>query len=161
MSILEKLHALIDPKLKDTFDKKAFDPSKDRAWVVGRLESTKTQYGATETTRGGGAKWWKLANGVVAFSPVRKDGAPLVVNGQTTLFIPSEHFVTFVDHMIEAVNAGEFDKELSSETTSGQTVKIRSPRTASAGGGKGWSPERTEKFRATIEARKAAKATGA
>lgn len=158
MSILEKLTALIDPKLKDTFEKKAWNPVKDREWIAGRLETTKTQFKATETTRGGGKKWWQLSNGVVAFSPTRKDGAPLVVNGQTTLFIPSEHFVTFVDHMIEAVNAGEFDKELSSETTNGTTVKIKTPRTASAGGGKGWSDERRAKFAQSIEARKAAKA---
>ncbi len=155
MSILEKLHALIDPKLKETFDRKAYDPARDRAWVVGRLDATKTQFGSTETTRGGGAKWWKLANGVVAFSPVRKDGAPLVVNGQTTLFIPSEQFPTFLDHMVEAVNAGEFDKELSNETTNGTTVKIKTPRTASAGGGKGWSDERRAKFAESIAARKA------
>lgn len=157
MSILEKLHALIDPKLKDTFDKKEYNPVKDREWVAQRLTSTKTQFNATETTRGGGKKWWQLSNGVVAFSPTRKDGAPLVVNGQTTLFIPSEHFVTFVDHMIEAVYAGEFDKELSNETTNGTTVKIKTPRTASAGGGKGWSDERRAKFAQSIEARKAAK----
>ena len=157
MSILEKLHALIDPKLKETFDRKAYDPAKDRGWLVGRLEASKTQFGSTETTRGGGAKWWKLANGVVAFSPTRPDKMPLVVNGQTTLFIPSEHFVTFVDHMIEAVNDGEFDKELTSDTTNGTTVKIRTPRTASAGGGKGWSDERRAKFAKTVEARKAAK----
>lgn len=157
MSILEKLHALIDPKLKETFDKKPYTPDRDRAWLVSRLQATKTQFSATETTRGGGRKLWVLSNGVIAFSPVRKDGAPLIVNGQTTLFIPAEHFVTFVDHMIEAVESGEFDKELSNETTSGTTVKIKSPRTASAGGGAGWSDERRAKFAKTVEARKAAK----
>jgi hypothetical protein len=158
MSFLDKINALIDPKLKETFERKEYDPAKDRAWIVGRLESTKTQYGATETTRGGGAKWWKLANGVVAFSPVRKDGAPLVINGQTTLFIPSEHFVTFVDHMIAAVNGGEFDKELSSDTTNGTTVKIKTPRAPSSGAGKGWSDARRERFAASIAARKQSKA---
>lgn len=157
MSILDKLHALIDPKLKETFERKAYDPAKDRGWVVSRLETSKTQFGSTETTRGGGAKWWKLANGVVAFSPTRPDKMPLVVNGQTTLFIPSEHFVTFVDHMIEAVNAGEFDKELTSDNTAGTTVKIKTPRTASAGGGKGWSDERRAAFAETIRQRNAAK----
>ena len=159
MSFLEKLNALIDPKLKETFERKAYDPAKDRGWLVGRLEASKTQFGSTETTRGGGAKWWKLANGVIAFSPTRPDKMPLVVNGQTTLFIPSEHFVTFVDHMIAAVNAGEFDKELTSDTTNGTTVKVRVPRKASTGGtgGAGWSEERRAKFAKTVEARKAAK----
>lgn len=158
MSILEKLHALIDPALKETFDRKAYDPAKDRAWVVGRLEAAKTQFASTETTRGGGAKWWKLSNGVVAFSPVRKDGMPLVVNGQTTNFIPGERFGDFVAAMIEAVNAGEFDKELAAETTNGTTVKVPSkPRASrtSTGGGAGWSEERRAKFAATVAARKA------
>ena len=159
MSILEKLHALIDPTLKETFDRKAYDPAKDRAWVVGRLEATKTQFASTETTRGGGAKWWKLSNGVVAFSPVRKDGMPLVVNGQTTNFIPGERFGDFVAAMIEAVNAGEFDKELAADTTNGTTVKVpakpRAARKSVEGGGAGWSEERRAKFAATVAARKA------
>ncbi|KQO06913.1 hypothetical protein [Sphingomonas sp. Leaf242] len=158
MSLLDKLHALIDPALKETFDKKAYDPVKDRAWVVSRLEAAKTQFASTEATRGGGKKLWKLANGVVAFSPVRKDGAPLVVNGQTTNFIPSERFGDFLNAMIAAVNAGEFDKEFEADTTAGTTVKVRTPRAPRASaGGTGWSEERKAKFAATIAARKAPK----
>jgi hypothetical protein len=158
MSLLDKLNALIDPKLKETFDRKAYDPAKDRAWVVARLEATKTQFNSTESTRGGGRKLWALSNGVVAFSPVRPDKQPLVINGQTTNFIPSEHFVTFVDHMIAAVNAGDFDKELKSDSTAGTTVAIKTPRKASTGGGAGWSEERRAKFAESIAARNAAKA---
>ena len=160
MSILDKLHALIDPKLKDTFDKKAYDPAKDRAWVANRLEATKTQFASTETTRGGGKRWWQLANGVVAFSPTRRDGHPLVINGQTTLFIPSERFNDFLVTMTEAVSAGEFDKEFEADTTAGTTVKVktaRAPRSASGNADRGWSEARKVKFAATIAARKAAK----
>ncbi len=160
MSILDKLHALIDPKLKDTFDKKAYDPAKDRQWVANRLEATKTQFASTETTRGGGKRWWQLANGVVAFSPTRRDGHPLVINGQTTLFIPSERFNDFLATMTEAVNAGEFDKEFEADTTAGTTVKVktpRAPRASSGEAGKGWSEERRARFAATVAARKAAK----
>ena len=164
MSLLDKLHALIDPKLEQTFNQKGYDPAKDRGWVVSRLEATKTQFQATETTRGGGKKWWKLSNGVVAFSPTRRDGAPLVINGQTTVFIPSEHLNAFADHMIAAVNAGEFDKELTAETTNGTTVKMdtkprkaRAPRDPNAPVKAGWSDERRAAFAATIAARKAGK----
>lgn len=157
MSFLTKLHALIDPKLEETFNQKAYDPAKDRAWVVSRLEATKTQFASTETTRGGGKKMWKLSNGVVAFSPVRRDGMSLVVNGQTTVFIPSERFNDFLAAMTEAVQAGEFDKELTSDTTAGTSVKVaRKPR-ASSGGGTGWSDERRAAFNASIQARKTAK----
>lgn len=159
MSLLSKLHALIDPKLEETFNQKAYDPAKDRAWVVSRLEAAKTQFASTETTRGGGKKMWKLSNGVVAFSPIRRDGMSLVVNGQTTVFIPSERFNDFLAAMTEAVNAGEFDKELAADTTAGTTVKVKTPRTprASSGGGAGWSTERREKFAATVAARNATK----
>lgn len=164
MSLLEKLHALIDPKLKDTFERKEYDPAKDRAWLVGRLESTKTQFTATETTRGGGAKWWKLGNGVVAFSPTRPDKMPLVINGQTTNFIPAERFGDFIAAMIAAVQAGEFDKELKADNTNGTTVKIKTPRKAraegSTGDGSGWSEERRRKFAETVAARNAAKGNG-
>jgi hypothetical protein len=157
-SILEKLHALIDPKLEETFNQKAYDPAKDRQWVVSRLESAKTQFASTEGGRGGGRKMWKLANGVVAFSPVRRDGMSLVVNGQTTVFIPSERFNDFLNAMVEAVNAGEFDKELIADATTGTTVKVASkPRAARASsvGGAGWSDERRARFEASIAARKA------
>lgn len=161
MSLLSKLHALIDPKLEETFNQKAYDPAKDRAWVVSRLDAAKTQFASTETTRGGGKKMWKLSNGVVAFSPIRKDGMSLVVNGQTTVFIPSERFNDFLNAMVEAVQAGEFDKELSADTTAGTTVKVaRKPRAGRADGssaGAGWSSERREKFAATVAARNAAK----
>lgn len=169
MSFLDKINALLDPKLKETFERKEYDPSKDRAWVVARLETTKTQFGSTETTRGGGAKWWKLSNGVVAFSPVRADRQPLVINGQTTNFIPAERFAEFVDHVIAAVNGGEFDKELKADSTAGKTVKISSSlarkttsdrvrvRQDGSEVGKGWSEERRAKYAATVAARNAGK----
>jgi hypothetical protein len=161
MSLLDKLNALIDPKLKETFDKRAYDPSKDRAWVVARLEATKTQFTSTESGRGGGRKMWVLSNGVVAFSPVRSDKQPLIVNGQTTNYIPSERFVEFVDAMIAAVNNGDFDKELKADSTAGTTVKVQTPRKARTssgeGGGSGWSEERRRKFAGSIAARNAAK----
>lgn len=162
MSFLTKLQSLIDPALKETFEKKAYDPAADRAWVVGRLESTMTQFNATQTTRGGGKKWWALSNGVVAFSPTRRDKMPLVVNGQTTNFIPAERFGDFVAAMIEAVRAGEFDKELAADNTAGTTVKVaskpRAARASSGGAGAGWSEERRRKFAESIAARNAAKA---
>lgn len=159
MSLLDKLHALIDPKLKETFDTRPYDPAKDRAWVVARLEATKTQFNATESGRGGGRKMWVLSNGVVAFSPVRADKQPLVVNGQTTNYIPSERFIDFIDAMIAAVNGGDFDKELKADTTNGTTVAVKTPRKASTGGGAGWSEERRRKFAESIAARNAAKAS--
>lgn len=152
---LKDLLALMDNGLESVFHKKAYDPQKDRQWVVDRITKASTQFASTESTRGGGARWWKLSNGVVAFSPTRKDGAPLIINGQTTNFIPSERFEDFLRSMAIAVTGGEFDAELSSESTAGKTVKIKTPRSPSSGGGKGWSPERKAKFEATIAARKA------
>jgi hypothetical protein len=164
MSLLDKLNALIDPALKEMFDKRPYDPAKDRAWVVARLDATKTQFTSTEGGRGGGRKMWVLSNGVVAFSPVRSDKQPLIVNGQTTNYIPSERFVEFVDAMIAAVNNGDFDNEFQADTTNGTTVAVKTPRkarTASAsggeGGGSGWSEERRRKFAESIAARNAAK----
>jgi len=159
MSFLEALHSLIDPALKEAFDKRPYDPASDRAWVVGRLEAAKSQYASTESTRGGGKRWWQLNNGIVAFSPTRRDRSPLVINGQTTNFIPAERFNDFIAAMIAAVKNGDFDKEFEADNTNGTTVKVRVPRKAKeageAGGGAGWSEERRAKFAATMAARKA------
>lgn len=156
MSFLETLQSLIDPALKEAFDKRPYDPALDRAWVVGRLEATKNQFASTESTRGGGKRWWQLNNGIVAFSPMRRDRSPLVINGQTTNFIPAERFNDFIAAMLAAVKAGDFDKEFEADNTNGTTVKVRVPRKAKAEGAAptGWSEERRAKFAATMSARK-------
>ena len=152
---LKDMLALMDNALESVFHKKEYDPAKDRQWVVDRITKASTQFASTESTRGGGARWWKLGNGVVAFSPTRRDGAPLIINGQSTNFIPSERFEEFLRTMAIAVTGGEFDAELSAESTAGKTVKIKTPRAPSSGGGKGWSEGRKAKFAATIAARNA------
>jgi len=158
---LKDLFGLIDDKLADVFHAKKADPVTLRAPVLRALERTRDQFLATEPARG--PKWIRISNGVVAFTPTLRGGHPLPINGQTTVYVPSERFIEFLDRMTEAVEAGEFDAELENPGNgAGQTAKVkvpttRKPRDPNAPRKAGWSDERRAKFAATVAARNVAK----
>ncbi len=151
---LKDLFTLFDDALESVFHTKAHDPSKDRAAMIKRLEKTRDKFLATEPAKG--KKDFSIANNVVAFSPTTPAGHPLILNGKTTNFIPSERFGDVIDNLIKSVEAGELDKELKSEGTP-TASKPKTTRKPGAGSSGGWSPERLAKFKATVAARNAAK----
>ena len=167
MSLLEKLHALVDNSLEATFNRKPYDPAKDRAFVLKWIERTRSHLHQSEPVKG--RKWAQFANGVMAFTPTRPDGGPLEINGTTTVFVPIERAPDFLDHFAQAVQAGDFDHALAtngigtsqhvSDAPSRQARKPRDPNAAPryAEGSRSWSPERRAKFAETIAARNTAK----
>jgi hypothetical protein len=166
VSLLGKLHALIDNSLEATFNKKPYDPTKDRAYVLKWIERTRSHLAQTEPVKG--RKWAQFANGVMAFTPTRPDGGPLEINGATTVFVAVERAPDFLDHFAQAVEAGEFDHALAtngigtsqhvSDAPVRKARKLRDPDAPRyAEGSRGWSPERRARFAETIAARKAAK----
>ncbi|MDR6146152.1 hypothetical protein QE363_001945 [Sphingomonas sp. SORGH_AS870] len=155
---LKDIFNLFDDKLADVFAKKAYDPAKDRAKLVKRLETQKAKFLATEPARG--AKDFKIANGVVEFRPVLPGGHPLVLGGKEVNYVPSERFADVLDKLIAEVQAGEVDDQLEGKEGSAPMPRARTARAPREGGGKGWSEERRAAYAATIAARKAAKGQG-
>jgi len=155
MAALKNLLGLIDDKLEAVFHKKTPDATSLRAKVVEGIDRSRTQFLATEPVRG--RKWFKVANNVVAFSPMLPGSVPLLINGKATNYIPGERFTDFLDNMKAAVEAGEFDAELLAEP--GEAKPAASPRVSTEPKAKraGWSPERRAAQAASIAARKAAK----
>ena len=125
---LKDLIGFIDDTLANVFHAKAPDPAKLRAPVLKAIARTRTQFLQTEPVKG--ARWFQVNNNVVAFTPRLRGGAPLPINGQTTVFIPSERFPEFLDRLTAAVEAGEFDDEIARPRCSrcGATGDGRAPR---------------------------------
>lgn len=160
MSVKDTLASFIDNTgLSEVFHRKEADPVRVRKPLIDGIEKAKTQFEAGNTK---GARWWKASNGVVALT-VKVGGNVFDINGVQTNHMPQERFVEFLGKFRKAVESGEFDAELATHGEGDAKVHIakapRKPREAGSGGGsREWTPERREKFAASIAARKAAKA---
>lgn len=155
MSLADVL-SLVDEKLSKVFEKVSYDPAKDRAKFVKRIDATREKFLQTEPARG--AKDFSVANGVVRYSPTLS-GAPVAIGGKTPpLHIPSERFADFLTKLKTAVEAGDLDSEIEAAANGDAEAAPKTKRVKSEGGsGRGWSTSRREAFAATIAARNAAK----
>lgn len=158
---LKDMIALVDDKLADVFHTRKPDPVKLQSPVLKAIERTRSQFSQGGVVRG--PKWFKLSNGVVAFTPTLRGGHSLQVNGQATVFIASDHFPEFLDHMYAAVQAGDFNDQLADrDNSSGSTAEFtkpagRKPRDANAPRKGGWTDERRARYQDTMTARRTAK----
>lgn len=155
---LQDFIALADDKLHELFSRKAYDPQRDRAAMVKRLDNAHAQFTATEPTRG--RKMWRLNNGVVELT------LPFAIGGKSVFHIPTERFADAIEHLKHAIGKGEADAELKAhaEGASGVGPAAAKPSKAASSTGaryakesRSWSPERRAKFQETIAARAAAK----
>ena len=74
--------------------------------------------------RNGGEKndWFSQEGETVALSPTLANGAPLTIDGQTTVFVPADRFADYLQAMKAAVLAGEFDAEIKGAAAGSQNV---------------------------------------
>ena len=138
------------------------DPDANRRPVLERLAKNREAFNdPSKKVRG---RWFEIGNNqVVAFTPTRPDGQPIVIDGQSVTFWKADEFPGILDAFEAAIKAGEIDDQLEGSTPAGAslptrqlTKKARKPR-SDAGGSREWSEERRAKFAETIAARKAAK----
>jgi hypothetical protein len=145
---LKDFLALTDSTLEKDFSTPAFDVNAAREKVLKIIDKANEQFGS-EPTRG--PKRWKVNRNVVEFS------LPVEIEGTSTFYIPSERFPDALKKIRAAVAAGEADSMLDNmkgeETTRAKVGKIMGERRQRAG----WTDERRERQRASIEARRFAK----
>lgn len=158
---LKNMIALVDDKLADIFHTRKPDAAKIRSPVLKAIKRTLSQFSEGRVV--GGPKWFKVSNGVVAFTPTLRGGHSLQVDSQATVFIASDRFPEFLDHMQAAVQAGEFDDQLAdrdigarptAEVTKSEGRKTRDPNAPRK---EGWTDERRARYQETMAARKAAR----
>ena len=147
---LKDFLSLADDKLHEVFAKKDYDPAKDRAAMIKRLDTAHTQFQSATPIKG--RKMFKIANGVVELT------LPFEIGGKSVFHLPTERFADAIQHLKDAVGQGEADGHLKSGATNvaapRQARKPDAPRYSE--GTRGWSDERRAKFAATVAARKAA-----
>ncbi len=157
---LKDLLALADRKLHDVFHTKAYDPGNDRERTILRIEDQRAKFLATEPAKG--KKDFVVQNKVVQYSPTVPRAGALVIDGETTHYVPSERFTDFLDVLKTEVANGSLDRELEAAhgLMTGEATS-KTPRVPRAkrepGSGSGWSDSRREAFARTIQARKEAK----
>ena len=117
--------SIIDNGLKQAFDRKAADPTKARRPLVRGIDRALAQFksGSTGTPTG----WWRLRNGVVAFT-VKLGGNTVDINGAATNHLPADRFEEFLASMRAAVEAGEFDAELTNKGHGDAAVAVPAPK---------------------------------
>lgn len=95
-------------------------PDELRRPVLGSIDLAERQWANASVA--GQASWFSEDRGTVAFSPTLANGAPLTIDGQTTVFIPADRFADYLVEMRKAVNAGVFDQEIASGLTGSPNV---------------------------------------
>ncbi|APX65562.1 hypothetical protein AV944_06580 [Sphingomonas sp. LK11] len=119
MSIKDLL-SLADDKLKETFAKREYDPTKDRAKHVKAIENDERSFGNPEPTKG--RKAWKASNNVVEYT------SRFPIGGKTTHYVPSERFSDFLERLKNLITEGHFDKDFETAAANGEAA----PRAARA-----------------------------
>jgi hypothetical protein len=136
------------------------DPDAARRPMLERL--AKNREGFNDPSKRVRGRWFEIGNNqVVAFSPTRPDGQPIVIDGQSVTFWKADEFPGILDAFEAAIVAGEIDDQLEGSTPAGASLparELKAPKKraarSDAGQTREWSDERRAKFAATIAARK-------
>lgn len=155
MSILDKLNSLFDDALDAVYHRQAFDATKARKTLLKQSERARKQWSEGKQPRGEN-KWWGAQNNVVKFTP-NLDGTALLT-GKNTL--PAERFGDALKHFDDAVNAGEFDKQLEAASSGTSTNKLgvtTSKRGGTRGPSAAWAAKSPEEKAAIIAKRNASR----
>ncbi|WBH18094.1 hypothetical protein [Sphingomonas radiodurans] len=86
------------------------DPATLRAPVLAQLKRAESAWGDGQSQSTG--DWFSRDNDLVAFTPTLAGGAPLTIDGQTTVFVPADRFAAYLAAMRAQVEAGAFDAEI-------------------------------------------------
>ena len=78
--------------------------------VLAQIDRAANAWGDGRT--GASDEWFSRDGDLVAFSPHLPGGAPLTIDGQTTVFVPADRFAAYLAKMREQVEAGVFDREI-------------------------------------------------
>jgi hypothetical protein len=151
----------IDPFADDTphreaFNQKPYDAEKARAPLLKRIDKALERFNSSSPSKA--TSWMRTENGHYEFK------LPFAIKGRDTWYRPAETFAAVLEKLKEQIAAGTHDDDIKAANaadpamaaTSTTTRKARAPRASSGEGGSGWSPQRREKFLATVAARKAA-----
>ena len=100
------------------------DPKTERSALIDKLRQARTAFDMKQSTQAGGQ--WLAADdtGLVAFTPTRPDGQPMVIDGKSVTFWQVEDLPAMLDAFEAAVNDGELDPQLVGSTPAGHSLPL-------------------------------------
>lgn len=100
------------------------DPSAERAAMIDKLRQARTAFDMKQSSQASGQ--WLSADdaGLVAFTPTRPDGQPMVIDGKSVTFWQVEDLPVMLDAFEAAINAGELDPQLIGSTPAGHSLPL-------------------------------------
>ena len=100
------------------------DPNAERSALIDKLRQARSAFDMNQSTQAGGQ--WLAADdaGLVAFTPTRPDGQPMVIDGKSVTFWQVEDLPAMLDAFEAAVNAGELDPQLIGSTPAGHSLAL-------------------------------------
>jgi hypothetical protein len=127
--------SLVDKALGTNFDAPQYDPQKGRDKLVRQIDLAAKQH-SEGTTRAPNRAWKAGGNNAIRFG-AKVDGKPVLLDGDKEVYVPAEHFQSFLKHLKTSVQAGELDKDIKAAMESGPKVapSIAGARKRSAAGG--------------------------
>lgn len=102
--------ALIDKALGTNFDAPVYNPQKGRDKLTKVIDGAAKQH-ADGSTKAPNRAWKAGGNNAIRFAP-KLDGKPVLLDGQEQVYVPAEHFQTFLAQLKKSVAAGELDKPI-------------------------------------------------
>lgn len=107
---LEDIVSSVGANVRRALTTEPADPNTLRRPVLEQLEKQRDSWGDGRSDATG--DWFSRDDDLVAFSPRLASGAPLTIDGQTTVFVPAAEFANYLIKMREQVEAGVFDSEI-------------------------------------------------
>lgn len=101
---------LIDNTLGTHFNTPVYKPEDGRKKLIRVIDLAAKQH-KDGITRAPNRSWAAGNNKAISFSP-KIDGKPVRLEGKETNYLPAEHFQEFLQAFKEAVENGDFDKEI-------------------------------------------------
>ena len=100
------------------------DANAERSALLDKLRQARTAFGMKQSTQAGG-QWLAAGDtGLVAFTPTRPDGQPMVIDGKSVTFWQVEDLPAMLDAFEAAVDAGELDPQLIGSTPAGHSLPL-------------------------------------
>lgn len=100
------------------------DPTTERSALLDKLRQARTAFDMNQSTQAGGQWLARDDAGLVAFTPTRPDGQPMVIDGKSVTFWQVENLPPMLDAFEAAVNAGELDPQLIGSTPAGHSLPL-------------------------------------
>ena len=100
------------------------DPTTERSAMIDKLRHARSAFDMRQSTQAGGRWLAQDDAGLVAFTPTRPDGQPMVIDGKSVTFWQIEDLPMMLDAFEAAINAGELDPQLIGSTPAGHSLPL-------------------------------------